>query len=220
MRIHIKTTSNTEKVDFNYQHKLVGVLHKWLGSNDLHGKISLYSFSWLMNARPAEGGLNYPDGASFFISFYEDQYLKQIIRTILDDPEMCYGMRALDVTVEEEPDFSERTLFRTASPVFIRRFDEKKNKHYTYEDNESGELMKETLLHKMKLAGLPADDTLQIRFDTSAPNKKVKLIDYRGIKNRVSQSCPVIIEGKPETKAFAWNVGLGSSTGIGFGAIY
>lgn len=220
MRIHIRTTPNTEKVDFNYQHKLVGVLHKWLGSNDLHGKISLYSFSWLMNARSTEGGLNYPEGATFFVSFYEDQYLKQIIRTILDDPEMCYGMRVLDVTVEEEPDFLERTLFRTASPIFIRRYDEEKNKHYTYEDKESGELMKETLLHKMKLAGLPLDETLQIRFETSAPNKKIKLIDYRGIKNRVSQSCPVIIEGKPQTKAFAWNVGLGSSTGIGFGAIY
>jgi CRISPR/Cas system endoribonuclease Cas6 (RAMP superfamily) len=31
--------------------------------------------------------------------------------------------------------------------------------------------------------------------------------------------CPIIIKGKPETKLFAWNVGLGNSTGIGFGAI-
>jgi CRISPR/Cas system endoribonuclease Cas6 (RAMP superfamily) len=30
----------------------------------------------------------------------------------------------------------------------------------------------------------------------------------------------VIIEGKPETKLFAWDVGIGNSTGIGFGAIY
>lgn len=220
MRIHIQTTCNTEKVDFNYQPKLVGVLHKWLGSNDLHGKISLYSFSWLMNARAINGGLDYPNGATFFISFYENQYLKQIIKAILDDPEMCYGMRVVDVTIEEEPDFSERTLFRTASPIFIHRHNDKENKHYTYEDEESGELMKETLLHKMKLVGLPLDETLQIRFELSAPNKKVKLIDYRGIKNRVSQACPVIIEGKAQTKAFAWCVGVGNSTGIGFGAIY
>jgi CRISPR/Cas system endoribonuclease Cas6 (RAMP superfamily) len=29
----------------------------------------------------------------------------------------------------------------------------------------------------------------------------------------------VIIKGTPEQLAFAWNVGLGNSTGIGFGAL-
>jgi CRISPR-associated endoribonuclease Cas6 len=71
----------------------------------------------------------------------------------------------------------------------------------------------------MKLAGLSEDSSLRIQFDTSAVGIRTKLIDYRGIKNRVSL-CPVIVEGKPETQVFAWNVGLGSSTGIGFGAIY
>jgi CRISPR-associated endoribonuclease Cas6 len=71
----------------------------------------------------------------------------------------------------------------------------------------------------MKIAGLPEDESLKIRFDISSGNKRTKVIDYRGIKNRVNL-CPVIMEGKSETKAFAWNVGLGNSTGIGFGAIY
>lgn len=219
MRIHLQTTPNKEKIPFNYQHKLVGVLHKWLGTNDLHGKISLYSFSWLMNARPKGDGLDYPQGASLFISFYEDQYLKQVVRTILDDPEMCYGLSVVDITIEEQPDLTNRNQFKVASPIFIQRHHDKKSKHYTYNDAEAGELLKETLLHKMALAGLEPDETLTIRFDTSYPNKKIKLIDYRGIQNRVNY-CPVIIEGKIETKAFAWQVGLGSSTGIGFGAIY
>ena len=42
--------------------------------------------------------------------------------------------------------------------------------------------------------------------------------NYNGVENKASW-CPVIVEGKPETKAFAWNVGLGNSTGIGLGAI-
>lgn len=219
MRIYLKTTSNKEILPYNYQHKLVGVLHKWLGSNDLHGKISLYSFSWLLDAKPSKDGLNYPNGARFFISFHEDQYLKQIIKAILGDPEMCYGMSVVDIAIEDQPDLSNLSLFRVASPIFIHRYEDNNNKHYTYNDSEAGELMKETLLHKMQLAGLPLDDTLEIKFDTSFPNKKIKLIDYRGIKNRVNY-CPVIIQGKPETKAFALDVGVGNSTGIGFGAIY
>jgi CRISPR-associated endoribonuclease Cas6 len=63
------------------------------------------------------------------------------------------------------------------------------------------------------------DESLKIRFDTSVNGAKTKIIDYRGIKNRVNM-CPVIIEGKPASKEFAWNVGVGNSTGVGFGAIY
>jgi CRISPR-associated endoribonuclease Cas6 len=66
-------------------------------------------------------------------------------------------------------------------------------------------------------AGLQ-DNTLDIRFDTSYSGAKTKLISYGKIKNRVSV-CPIIIKGTPETKAFAWNVGVGNSTGIGFGAL-
>jgi len=69
----------------------------------------------------------------------------------------------------------------------------------------------------MKLAGL-ADDQFDIRFDTSYPRAKPRKINYKGIENKASW-CPVIIKGSPETKLFAWNVGLGNSTGIGFGAI-
>jgi CRISPR-associated endoribonuclease Cas6 len=62
------------------------------------------------------------------------------------------------------------------------------------------------------------DDTIEISFDTSYINAGTKKITYKGVENKASW-CPVIIKGKPETKLFAWNVGLGNSTGIGFGAI-
>jgi CRISPR-associated endoribonuclease Cas6 len=195
---------------------MVGVLHKWLGKNELHGTTALYSFSWLLNAKPTETGLNYPAGAKFFISFHDDKYLKQIIQTILNDADMFYGMKVTDVTIEENPDLSARTLFQCASPIFIRRFGE--NIHYTFKDELSGTILEEILSYKMELAHLPKDDSLKIKFAPSM-NPRIKLMDYNGIKNKVNQ-CPVIIEGKPETKLFAWNVGLGNSTGIGFGAIY
>ena len=92
-------------------------------------------------------------------------------------------------------------------------------KQYTFNDEEANGLMVHTLHHKMELAGLPYDESLDIRFDLDYQNKKTKMLKYRGIYNRANL-CPVIIEGKPETKAFAWNVGIGNSTGIGFGSIY
>ena len=71
----------------------------------------------------------------------------------------------------------------------------------------------------MKEAGLEEDEKLDISFDLSYSKKKLKLVRYHGIGNKASL-CPVVIKGKPETKQFIWNVGVGNCTGIGFGAIY
>src|SRR5574344_860328 len=222
MRVHIITSANTELVPFDYQQKLTGVVHKWLGKNNIeHGKISLYSFSWLHNGVLNKDGINFPGGAKWFISFYDIDKVKIIINSILADPEMFSGMFVSDITIEETPDLSLREQFFVASPILIKRFvaTTYKETHYTFNDCEANDLMKETLVNKIKKAGLTIDDTLDIKFDYSYANKKMKLMTYKGIKNKANL-CPIIIKCRPEIKAFAWNVGIGNSTGIGFGSIY
>lgn len=219
MRLHIKTTPNKILVPFSYQPQLVEMLHNWLDITEPSGKPALYSFSWLLNAKISENGLNYPNGTKFFISFYNDTHLKQAVKSIMSNAELCFGMRITDIIIEENPDLTNKTLFQCASPIFVRRHEGNKDIHYTYKDEIAGKFLTEVLLRKMELAGLPRDETLKIQFDCSSGKAKTKVIDYKGVGNRVNQ-CPMIIEGKPETKQFAWNVGLGNSTGIGFGAIY
>ena len=219
MRIHLKTTANTSPVPFDYQQKLVGTIHKWIGANTIHNKISLYSFSWLNGGRMVDNALQFLDGASLFISFYDENIIKRVIKTILDDPEMFCGLTVTDIMIDDNPHLSERELFMCASPIFIKRkLEDGKIKQYHYNDEQANQLLKETLLSKMKDAGIE-DNTLDIRFDLSYKNKKTKLIRYHGIGNKAN-FCPVIIKAKPETKLFAWNVGIGNCTGIGFGAIY
>ncbi len=221
MRIILKTTANTFPVPFDYQAKMVGCLHKWIGTkNELHGKISLYSFSWLQDGVVVKNALSFPHGARFFISFYDESVVKDIIRTILDDPAMFCGMEIRNITLAPAPDFSKRDLYYCGSPILIKRkMEDGSFKQFNFNDAEASQYMKETLVNKMHEAGLEDDETLAIHFDTSYEKKKLKLIHYHDIGNKASL-CPVIIHGKPETKHFAWEVGIGNSTGIGFGAIY
>lgn len=166
-----------------------------------------------------DNALQFTNGASMFISFLDDDIIKRIIKTILDAPEMFCGLTVTDITIDNEPQLSERDTFMCASPIFIKRkLENGKIKQYNYNDEEANLYLKETLLSKMKKAGIE-DDSLDIRFDLSYKNKKTKLVRYHGIGNKAN-FCPVIIKAKPETKLFAWNVGLGNCTGIGFGAIY
>lgn len=222
MRIYLQTTSNQEIVPFNYQQKLSGVFYTWLGKmNEDHGRMSLYSYSWLKNGKMTDIGYDFPNGATWFISFYSDEKLKKLMRSILNHPDMFNGLTVSDITIENTPHLSERSLFYLGSPVFIQKHtpDLKNNIQYTYEDPETDEMLTQTMLHKMELAGMRKDETLRIMFDRSYSKRKTKMISYKGINLR-SSLCPVIIEGKPESKLFAWNVGVGNSTGIGFGSIY
>ena len=222
MRIVIHTTPNSSIVSFDYQQKLVGTIHKWLGNNEIHDNISLYSFSWLLGGKMIRNqGYTFPDGASFFVSFYEEEYLRLLIRTILSDPEMFCGLKVRDISIVNQPVFSEDAqYFRLASPIFIKRLQDgtRNYKFYLYDDEVSNTLMTETLKHKMKEASLPEDGTLKVEFDLTYPQKQVKMVTIHGIKSKASM-CPVIIHGSPRSKLFAWTVGIGNSTGSSFGSL-
>ena len=102
--------------------------------------------------------------------------------------------------------------------MFIRKYDEnKKAKHLTYEDEEADYYLTETLKKKLQSAKL--DYNIRVSFDRSYFKSKTKLVKINEIKSRAN-FCPVIIEGEPEAIKFAWNVGVGHSTGCGFGALY
>lgn len=222
MRIVIHTTPNSSIVSFDYQQKLLGTIHKWLGNNEIHDNISLYSFSWLLGGKMIRNqGYTFPDGANFFVSFYEEEYLRLLIRTILSDPEMFCGLKVRDISIVNQPVFSEDAqYFRLASPIFIKRLQDgtRNYKFYLYDDEVSNTLMTETLKHKMKEASLPEDGTLKVEFDLTYPQKQVKMVTIHGIKSKASM-CPVIIHGSPQSKLFAWTVGIGNSTGSSFGSL-
>lgn len=52
MRPNLRLTGNTQPVPFDHLHQLTSALHKWLGTNEEHNRLSLYSFSWLDGAKP------------------------------------------------------------------------------------------------------------------------------------------------------------------------
>lgn len=217
MRIHLKISKTNNIIPFDHQPLLTGTIHKWLGWNDEHGEVSLYSFSRLEGGKGTPKGLQFGTETYFFISSHDPELIKKLIAGIQADPTMFYGLTVSEIIIQEDPDFSERTLFQVASPIFLKRRNGEKIDHIIYDDDRANDCLKETLQTKMAIAGI-ADDTFSIRFEKDYPKAGTKKVTYNGVQNRASW-CPVIIEGKTETKLFAWNVGLGNSTGIGFGAI-
>jgi CRISPR-associated endoribonuclease Cas6 len=217
MRIHLTTTKNQSIVPYDNIPVLVGRLHKWLGKNEWHSEVSLYSFSWLRGGERGNNCLYFPRGAEWFISAHDTALIKKLVQGIQDDPEINYGLRVKSITIQETPSFNEIHSFTVASPVLIKRKEGQKVKHFLFSDHQANKLMTETLITKLKKAGLNPDG-VQVSFNKDYPFPKTKLVNYNGIGNKTSV-CPITIQGTPQQIAFAWNVGIGNSTGIGFGAL-
>ena len=218
MRIYLKLSNSKRLLPFTYQSYLTGALHKWIGDeNELHEGVSLYSFSWLQNVNANRSGINLTNDSYFFISVYDDGLIKRIIKGIISDPSLCFGIVVTDVQIAEDREFSSQEKFFVASPVFIKRRFDNNEKHITYSDPNAALYLTETLQKKLRIAGLP-EDGIRVSFDKDYPYPRTKIISYKTIGNKVN-ICPVIIEGSQEQIAFAWNVGVGNSTGIGFGAL-
>ena len=217
MKIQLTCLPPDRIVPFDHIPNLTGVIHKWLGINKEHGDISLYSFSWLEGGRKGNGGLHFPEGATWSISAHDPQLLKTIVAGIQADPVIAFGLRVSEITIMEDPKFEETNRFLLASPVLIKRRDGERTEHILYDHPKAGDYLTETMATKMDKAGMNPDG-FSIAFDKDYHSPKSKMVNYKGIKNRASL-CPVIIKGTSEQLAFAWNVGVGNSTGIGFGAL-
>jgi CRISPR-associated endoribonuclease Cas6 len=217
MRLHFKLTASKSIIPFDHFPKVVGAVHKWIGKNDIHDTISLYSLSTLKGAKKVDNGLIFEHGASFFFSSINSELLKRIIDGVNVSPEIAFGMTVGEIIIQQDPDFTNQDRFIPACPIFIKRTSEKGERHFTINDDEADLYLTETMQNKLKTAGY-TDNEVLIKFDRSHPMPQVKLVSYKEIKNKTTL-CPIIIQASPEIKAFAWNVGVGNSTGIGFGAL-
>jgi CRISPR-associated endoribonuclease Cas6 len=188
-----------------------------MGWNEIHDEISLYSLSWLNGGKMVKDGFNFPKGAKWFVSFWDEEIGKQLIMNTMKDPIVCCGMLVKEIQIQETPQFGTKEKFIAASPIFIRKYDEnRKAIHLTTKDEDADYYLTETLKKKLKTANLEFD--VKVNFDRSYYNSKTKLVKINGIENKAN-FCPIIIEGNSEAIKFAWNVGIGHSTGCGFGAI-
>jgi CRISPR-associated endoribonuclease Cas6 len=217
MRIHLKIDTKKQVIPFFHQPLLVGCIHKWLGRNTEHGALSLYSFSRLAGGRATQKGLKFDKETSFFFSAHDPTLISKIATGIMKDRTMFYGLEVIEVLLKDNPDLSAKERFMPASPILVKRSNEDYTDHILFNDPVSATCMEKTLRTKMERAGI-VDDTLEIRFDATDPRAETQIITYNGIQNKTNW-CPIIIKGKPETKLFVWNTGIGNSTGIGLGAI-
>lgn len=218
MRIYLFLDGTNQLVPFNYQSFLTGAFHKWLGQNELHNETSQYNFSWLRGGAPRERGLSFRHGAEWFISSPSEDVLRKIVGGIMDDPEVCYGLKVANVSFGAVPEFGDEARLRVASPVLVKHpREDGSTEHLLFHDPRAGDQLTATMHHRLRRIGI-ADPDIRVDFDPEYARPSTKMIEYHQVKNRVNL-CPVVLRGNPAHIALAYDLGVGNSTGIGFGAL-
>lgn len=221
MRLHLYLTA-PPAVPFDYLATLKSAFHRWAGHNPaVHDGLSLYSYSWLHGGRAERGGIRFSEGASWFISAPDETLIHELVSGVMRAPALDLGLTVRDVRMQRAPGFAAgEQPFRVAGPVFIKHEVEKGKPadHLLPGHPLADDLLTTTLRHKLRKAGL-TDVGATVRFDPAyIAAAKSKLFHYKQVQCRGS-ICPVLVSGSAEQIQFAWEVGVGHSTGIGCGAL-
>lgn len=221
MRIQLKLSANTETVPFNHLHQLTGVVHKWLGINEVHDKTSLYSFGSLRGGKAQSNGLDFAEGATWNISFFDETFYKKLLKGILENPSVAFGMVVMEAQEIAARPFEKQYVFYTdGGSVLARQKRADGTKEYLFWDSlAANEVLTHLLRKKLALAGFTGEHlNARVAFDRTYSKARTRKISIKGTEHKGSE-CPIIVEGTPEAIHFAWLVGVGDLTGSGFGAL-
>ena len=227
MRIQLVLSPNTEPVPFSYLPYLRQAVHKWLGPNDIHNDLSLYSLGWLKGGQMmSKRYLHFPEGATWNLGFYDSDLGWELAKGILADKQLAFGMKVEKALEINSPKFGNQARFLVDGAVLVRdKRDDGSRECVLWNDIRADVLMTQKLIHKMQKAGLDMQhQEVKVRFDRSYTKAEPKVMTVKRMPNgkdiqHKGSVCPVIIEGTPEAIQFAWLVGVGELTGSGFGAL-
>ena len=203
---------------FDYQDALRSTLHRWLGrNNELHDTPhSLYSFGPIQGVKAAHGGLVETNaGVHWQLAFYNQATAWKVLEAAYKDrTEIMPGLRVYTLGTHADP-AQIPTRLQVLSPVLVQDWENKRGTtrdHLLPDNPRHTEALTTSLRHKLAAAGL-SDSGCTVRM---LPSFKTKLIRIKNLSYRCAVA-PVEITGTDEQRHFARTVGIGHSTGCGFG---
>jgi len=222
MRLKINFTENTSQVPIQHQSLLNSYIHKCLGRNNkYHDSKNDYCISHIYGGKlnVKNSTLTYKDGGFIVASSTDGDFLNKILVGVLNNQELIGGMKFKGVEHLDEQFYNGWNHFSTLSPFIIKKRMDDGYKFITLNDSNFENEVENYLINKIG----KIDDTLDLSdFKVTIPNNnkhKVKKILVKNVINHANQ-CQINIYTNKKVAKLIYNIGLGQSTGSGFGTIY
>ena len=164
--------------------------------------------------------VDFTNGSYFTVSSLDMEFINKLMIGVINNPDFIHGMTFNGVEHIEERFFDGWNYFKTLSPFLIKTYANKKTYSFlTLDDNDFENKLEEYL--KKKLFSI--NNKLDLSdFKVSIPrhvHHKVKKVLVKNVINKANY-CHVSIYTNKEVAKILYHIGLGQSTGSGFGTIY
>jgi CRISPR-associated endoribonuclease Cas6 len=222
MRIKIEFKVNNVALPIANQEIVNSYVHRIIGANNpYHNAKNDYSVSSLMGGKLVGDKIIFKDKAYLVFSSLNMEFMNTILMNLITSSEVLYdGIKFSNIVPIGEEFMNGWNHFATLSPFLIKQYVDKKTYTFiTLNDDNFEVLVKEYLKNKL----LKIDPALDLKnFDVRIPkhdNHKVKKILVKNVINHANQ-CHISIFCDKKIAELLYNIGIGQSTGSGFGTIY
>lgn len=227
MRIKISLSSKTKTcLPSNNQHLINSYVHRCLGNNnEYHDGPSNYSVSSLQggNINKTDKTLTLEDGDDvyFLVSSVDESFISRFYSGVTSN-KIFYGDIRASITLMNEETYQNRyNRFKTLSPLLIKS----NNKPVTIEDFSGKKEMSDFITSITKNRLTKISDKYNIGLDLTNFNieikwcKPTKKFVKPNSAGQWANECDFIVYSDGKTARTLASVGIGQSTGSGFGTI-
>lgn len=233
LKINLKGKKNF-KVPFNYNHILSSIIYNKIVDLDfayeLHtsNSFKFFNFSQLNipKRKIVEDGILSKNGKlNFYLSTPNDLLAKNLVSGFIDDLEIKFRNEKLIVEKIEAlrtPDFSEKSEFKTLSPINIRDVNEENKRIDLAPSDKFFKGIENNLIKKYCVFNDLESTDKKIKVYSEMANVKRKRITIPKGPNTTyhrAYMMDLILEGDVDLIRFAYDVGLGEKNSMGFGMI-
>lgn len=236
LKLNLKAKNNF-KVPFSYNHILSSIIYNKIVdlelANELHNSNSFKFFNFsqlnIPKRKIVKDGIISKNGKiSFYLSSPNDVLIKSLVDGFVDDLEIKFKNETLLVEKIEAlrtPNFSEKSEFKTISPINIRDTQKIDGKIKRIDLTPSDKFFKgiETnLIKKYCIFNNIENTEKKIKAYSEMANVKRKRITIPKGHNTTyhrAYMMDLILEGDMDLIEFAYDVGLGEKNSMGFGMI-
>lgn len=232
MRLKISFSKTNLPIPKCNQHYINSFIHKKLGNNNIyHDSPSDYNISTLLGGRTENNSREveyYRDGAYFYISSQDDVFLNNIVSKLEEGDVLCEGLVFEEYSlIEPETFYNGENNIRFLSPLVLKTSKNRIDKYHFYTEPDFLDILKETTIKRLVAYDNSLNNILKLNlnnFDISiadSPKNKTVKVDYKIIDNKkifvLGNMCNLNITTNKKVMEVLYNIGLGKSTGSGFG---
>jgi CRISPR-associated endoribonuclease Cas6 len=222
MRIKVLLSGTKQELPINNQDIVNSFIHRTLGKdNKYHNQKNNYSVSPMQGGKWVEGtsNISFTNGGYIIISSLDNEFINNILLCVYKN-KFYEDIKVLGLEFIDEKFYNGWNHFATLSPFIIKEYKDKNTYSFITMNDADFELkVKNHLLLKLSKINPNLDfSEFEVKIERKQKDK-VKKVLVKNVIN-IANQCQVSINCKKELAELIYNIGLGQSTGSGFGTVY